>query len=75
MWRKWVYENDRSLVTRVSVQMRSGSPCGPDGSTVASDTRGPGFESSHTANLIEQLITVCRNDGNNKKRPVWLILE
>ena len=49
-----------------------GSGCGAVGRAVASNTRGPGFESSHWQLLsnIYLLLTVCRKDENKeKKRP------
>ena len=38
-------------------------------SAVASDTRGPGFESSHRRLLLNNylLLTVCRKDENKEK--------
>ena len=33
---------------------------------VANYTRGPGFESSHGKNFIEQLFTVCIKDENKE---------
>ena len=41
-----------------------GSGCGAVGRAVASNTRGPGFESSHRQLLsnIYLLLTVCRKD-------------
>ena len=43
-----------------------GCGCGTVGSTVASNTRGPGFESSHRKLLLNNyfLLTVCRKDEN-----------
>ena len=37
-----------------------GSGCGTVDSAVASNPRGPEFESSHRQPFIEQLFTVCR---------------
>ena len=46
-----------------------GCGCGTVGSAVASDTRGPGFESSHRQLLLNiyLLLTVCRKDENKEK--------
>ena len=46
-----------------------GSGCGAVGRVVASDTRGPGFESSHRQLLLNiyLLLTVCRKDENKEK--------
>ena len=46
-----------------------GSGCGAVGRAVASDTRGPGFESSHRQLLLNiyLLLTVCRKDENKEK--------
>ena len=46
-----------------------GSGCGAVGRAVASETRGPGFESSHLQLLLNiyLLLTVCRNDENKQK--------
>ena len=46
-----------------------GSGCGAVGRAVASDTRGPGFESSHRQLLLNiyLLLTVCRKDENKGK--------
>ena len=46
-----------------------GSGCGAVGRAVASDTRGPGFESSHQQLLLNiyLLLTVCRKDENKEK--------
>jgi len=46
-----------------------GQWCGAVGRAVASDTRGPGFESSHRHFLLNiyQLLTVCRKDENKEK--------
>ena len=49
-----------------------GSSCGAVGRAIASNTRGPGFESSHWQLLLNNylLLTVCRKDENKeKKRP------
>ena len=48
-----------------------GSGCGAVGRVVASDTRGPEFESSHWQLLLNiyLLLTVCRKDENKEKRP------
>ena len=45
------------------------SGCGVVGRGVASDTRGPGFESSHQQLLLNiyLLLTVCRKDENKEK--------
>ena len=47
---------------------RLGSGCGAVGRAVASDTRGPGFESSHWHLLwnIYLLLTFCRKDENKE---------
>ena len=47
-----------------------GSGCGAVGRAVASDTRGPGFESSHWQLLLNiyLLLTVWRKDENKRKR-------
>ena len=47
-----------------------GSGCGAVGRAVASNTRGPGFESSHWQLLLNiyLLLTVCRKDENKEKR-------
>ena len=42
-----------------------GSGCGAVGRAVASDTRGPGFESSHWQLLLN--IYYCRKDENKEK--------
>ena len=44
-----------------------GSGCGTVDSAVASNPRGPEFESSHRQPFIEQLFTVCRIDENKEK--------
>ena len=46
-----------------------GSGCGAVGRAVASDTRGPRFESSHRQLLLNiyLLLTVCRKDKNKEK--------
>ena len=46
-----------------------GSGCGAVGRAVASNTRGPGFESSHWQLLLNiyLLLTVCRKDENKEK--------
>ena len=46
-----------------------GSGCGAVGRVVASDTRGPGFESSHRQLLLNSylLLTVCRKDEHKEK--------
>ena len=46
-----------------------GSGCGVVDRGVASDTRGPGFESSHRQLLLNiyLLLTVCRKDKNKEK--------
>ena len=46
-----------------------GSGCGAIGRAVASNTRGPGFESSHRQLLLNiyLLLTVCRKDENKEK--------
>ena len=46
-----------------------GSGCGSVGGVVASDTRGPLFESIHGPLLLNQyfLLTVCRKDENKEK--------
>ena len=46
-----------------------GSGCGAVGRTVASETRGPRFESSHRQLLLNiyLLLTVCRKDKNKEK--------
>ena len=46
-----------------------GSGCGAVGRAVASDTRGPGFESSHRQLLLNiyLLLAVCRKDENKEK--------
>ena len=47
-----------------------GSDCGAVGRAVASNTRGPWFESSHRQLLlnIHLLLTVCRKDKNKEKK-------
>ena len=49
--------------------MLMGSGCGAVGRVVASNTRGPGFESSHRQLLLNiyLLLTVCRKDKNKEK--------
>ena len=49
--------------------MGEGSGCGAVGRAVASDTRGPGFKSSHRQLLLNIyiLLTVCRKDENKEK--------
>ena len=44
------------------------SGCGTVGNAVASDTRGPGFESSHRQLLLNNylLLTACRKDENKQ---------
>ena len=46
-----------------------GSCCGAVGRAVASNTRGPGFESSHRQLLLNiyLLLAVCRKDENKEK--------
>ena len=46
-----------------------GSGCATVGRAVASDTRGPGFESSHRQLLLNiyLLLTVCGKDENKEK--------
>ena len=46
-----------------------GSCCGAVGRAVASNIRGPGFESSHWQLLLNiyLLLTVCRKDENKEK--------
>ena len=46
-----------------------GSGCGAVGRAVASNTKGPGFESSHRQLLLNiyLLLTVCRKDENTEK--------
>ena len=46
-----------------------GIGCGAVDSLVASDYRGPGFQSSHKQLLLSNylLLTVCRKDGNKEK--------
>ena len=48
---------------------KTGSGCGAVGRVVASNTRGPGFESSHRQLLLNiyLLLTVCRKDENKKE--------
>ena len=46
---------------------KAGSGCGTVDSTVASDTRGPGFESSHRQLLLFNLFTVSRKHENKEK--------
>ena len=48
-----------------------GSSCGAVGRAIASNTRGPGFESSHWQLLLNNylLLTVCRKDENKENRP------
>ena len=45
-----------------------GSGCGAVGRAVASNTRGPGFESSHRQLLLNiyLLLTVCTKDENKE---------
>ena len=51
-----------------------GSGCGTVGRAVASNTRGPGFESSHRQLLLNNylLLTVCRKDENKEKEAHFL---
>ena len=48
-----------------------GSGCGAVGRVVASNTGGPGFESSHWQLLVNiyLLLPVCRKDENKEKMP------
>ena len=50
--------------------MLMGSGCGAVGRVVASNTRGPEFESSHRQPLLNiyLLLTVCRKDENKEKK-------
>ena len=47
-----------------------GSGCGAVGRVVASDTRGPEFESSHWQLLLKiyLVLTICRKDEKLRKR-------
>ena len=56
------------VIARTNI-LRLGSGCGAVGRAVASDTRGPGFESSHRQLLLNiyLLLTVCRKDENKEK--------
>ena len=53
----------------VNYKLKMGSGCGAVGRAVASDTRGPGFESNHRHILLNiyLLLTVCRKDENKEK--------
>ena len=59
-------EKDIEEVKKYSSQKQSkmGIGCGAVGRAVASETRVPGFESSHWQLLLNiyMLLTVCRND-------------
>ena len=57
------------LIRLTTTIMTSGSGCGAVGRAVASDTRGPRFESSHWQLLLNiyLLLTVCRKDKNKEK--------
>ena len=50
--------------TNLTILATSGSGCGAVGRAVASNTRGPRFESSHRQLLLNiyLLLTVCRKD-------------
>ena len=57
----------------ISKELTQGSGCGAVGRAVASDTRGPRFESSHRQKFICILnicflSTVCWKDENKEKR-------
>ena len=58
-----------SFYVRAIVKKVKGSGCGAVGRAVASDIRGPGFESSHWQLLLNiyLLLTVCRKDENKEK--------
>ena len=62
-----------SLTANINIytykHLDKGSGCGAVGRVVASDTRGPGFESSHRQLLLNiyLLLTVCRKDENKEK--------
>ena len=57
------------LSVKIVQIVQMGSGCGAVGRAVASDTRGPGFESSHRQLLLNiyLLLTVCRKDENKGK--------
>ena len=71
-----VYGVDLQVIKHLSTSLNSrlkhffeGSGCGAVGRAVASDTRGPRFESSHRQLLLNiyLLLTVCRKDKNKEK--------
>ena len=51
-------------------EQRVDSSCGTVGSAIASDSRGPGFESSYQQLFLNNylLLTVCRKDENESQR-------
>ena len=57
------------LSVKIVQIVQMGSGCGAVGRAVASDTRGPGFESSHRQLLLNiyLLLPVCRKDENKEK--------
>ena len=59
------------MVTLVLNKMTRGCGCGSVGRAVASDTRGPRFESFHLQNLYVTLLTVncIEKKKIKKKRP------
>ena len=61
--------NEGELGAYLTVKCHWGSGFGAVGRLVASDTRGPGFESSHRQLLLNiyLLLTVCRKDENKEK--------
>ena len=61
--------NRRGIKLRIEARKRLGSGCGAVGKAVASNTRGPGFESSHRQLLLNiyLLLTVYRKDENEEK--------
>ena len=61
--------NEGELGAYLTVKCHWGSGFGAVGRLVASDTRGPGFESSHRQLLLNNylLLTVCRKDENKEK--------
>ena len=69
-WKRLAFVFD-SLEQVKNIFVHVGSGCGSVGRAVASDGRGPRFESSHRQNDIEQclLSTVLKRQKINKKRP------
>ena len=62
---------ERTLTHRMQTDRNTGSGCGSVGRAVASNTRGPRFESSHRQNLLNicLLSTVYWKDENKEKEP------